>query len=187
VAVISRLLLITGRESQHPSRGKDQVTDQVSTPTSNYIDLAADIVSAFVSNNSVPATELPALIASVHGALQNVASPAQAKVEEKPTPAVPVKKSITPDGIISLIDGKPYKSLKRHITRHGMTPEQYRERYGLPRDYPMVAPAYAAKRSELAKASGLGQQRRKAAAKSADTGETVASKAPKKGGRKKAA
>jgi predicted transcriptional regulator len=163
------------------------VTDQVSTPTSNYIDLAADIVSAFVSNNSVPAAELPALIANVHGALQNVSNPAPQQTTEKPTPAVPVKKSVTPEAIISLIDGKPYKSLKRHLTGNGLTPEQYRERFGLPRDYPMVAPAYAAKRSELAKASGLGQQRRKVAAKSADTSEKVASKAPKKGGRKKAA
>lgn len=162
------------------------MTDQVSTPTSNYIDLAADIVSAFVSNNAVPASDLPSLIADVHGALQNVANPVQTKAEEKPTPAVPVKKSITPDAIISLIDGKPYKSLKRHLTGNGLTPEQYRERFGLPRDYPMVAAAYAAKRSELAKANGLGQQRRNAA-KTADTSEKIASKAPKKGGRKKAA
>ncbi len=162
------------------------MTDQVSTPTTNYVELAADIVSAFVSNNSVPTADLPALIASVHSALQNVATPVQAKTAEKPTPAVPVKKSVTPDAIISLIDGKPYKSLKRHLTRHGLSPAEYRERYGLPRDYPFVAPNYAAKRSELAKQSGLGQQRRNAA-KSADTSEKVASKAPKKGGRKKAA
>ena len=165
------------------------MTDQASSGTSsNYIDLAADIVSAFVSNNSVPATDLPALIASVHGALQSVANPAQTKAEEKPAPAVPVKRSVTPDAIISLIDGKPYKSLKRHLTGQGLTPAQYRERYGLPRDYPMVAPNYAAKRSELAKKSGLGQQRRKAAAKDAETGETVSGEAPsKKRGRKKAA
>ena len=135
------------------------MTDQVSTPTTNYVELAADIVSAFVSNNSVPTADLPALIASVHGALQNVVHPVQAKAEEKPTPAVPVKKSVTPDAIISLIDGKPYKSLKRHLTRHGLTPAQYREQFGLPWDYPFVAPNYAAKRSELAKQSGLGQQR----------------------------
>ncbi len=162
------------------------MTDQVSTPTTNYVELAADIVSAFVSNNSVPTADLPALITSVHAALQNVTNPAAAQPAEKPTPAVPVKKSVTPDAIISLIDGKPYKSLKRHLTRHGLTPAQYREQFGLPRDYPFVAPNYAAKRSELAKQSGLGQQRRNAA-KSADTGEAVASKAPKKGGRKKAA
>ncbi len=165
------------------------MTDQVSltNTSSNYIALAADIVSAFVSNNSVRATELPALIGSVHSALQNVANPAQPQVAEKPAPAVPVKKSITPEAIISLIDGKPYKSLKRHLTGKGLTPEQYREQFGLPRDYPMVAPAYAQKRSELARQSGLGQQRRKAAAKSANTGETVSAEAPKKRGRKKAA
>ncbi len=162
----------------------DQTSSTVTFP--NYMALAADIVAAFVSNNSVQAADLPALIANVHHALQNVANPAPPKVEEKPTPAVPVKKSITQDALISLIDGKPYKSLKRHLTGHGLTPEQYRERYGLPRDYPMLAPAYAKKRSELARSMGLGQQRRKAAAKSTDVGETVSAPA-KKGGRKKAA
>ena len=161
------------------------MTDQISS--SDYIGLAADIVSAFVSNNSVPVTELPALIGSVHAALQNVSNPIQVKAAEKPTPAVPVKKSVTPDAIISLIDGKPYKSMKRHLSRHGLTPAQYRERYDLPRDYPMVAASYAAKRSELAKSLGLGQQRRKAAPKSADTGETISAPAKKKSSRKKSA
>jgi predicted transcriptional regulator len=164
------------------------VTDQISSasPQSQYIELAADIVSAFVSNNSVPAADLPALISNVHAALQNVSNPVR---EEQPKfePAVPVKKSVTPEAIISLIDGKKYKSLKRHLNKHGLTPEQYRQRYGLPAEYPMVASAYAARRSELAKAAGLGQQRRKGAAKTADTSEAVADKAPKKRGRKKAA
>jgi predicted transcriptional regulator len=165
------------------------VTDQISTPASqpSSIELAADIVSAFVSNNSVPATELPNLISSVHSALQNASNPVPAQEVDKPVPAVPVKKSVTPDALISLIDGKSYKSLKRHLRRHELTPDQYRERYGLPRDYPMVAASYAAKRSELAKSNGLGQQRRKTAAKRADTAETVADKTPKKRGRKKAA
>ncbi len=165
------------------------MTDRVSsTSTSpNYIDLAADIVAAFVSNNSVPVTELPALIGSVHSALQNVGHPAPAQAAEKPMPAVPVKKSVTPDALISLEDGKPYKSLKRHLTGRGLTPAQYRQKWGLPQDYPMVAPNYAAKRSELARQSGLGQQRRKAAAKSADNAETVSAPAKKRGGRKKAA
>ena len=163
--------------------------DQVSStgPSANYIELAADIVSAFVSNNSVPATELPALISSVHSALQNVGNPAQIQPTEKPTPAVPVKRSITPDAIFSLIDGKPYKSLKRHLTKQGLSPAEYRERYGLPRDYPMVAASYAAKRSELAKRSGLGQQRRKGATESADTAEGSSEEAPKKRGSKKSA
>ncbi len=162
------------------------MTDQFSPSKPNFVELAADIVSAYVTKNAVPQSELPALIASVHGALQNVANPAPAATEKEYTPAVPVKKSVTPDAIISLIDGKPYKSLKRHLTKQGLTPAEYRQRYGLSKDYPMVAAAYAAKRSELAKASGLGQQRRNAA-KTADTSEKAVSKAPKKGGRKKAA
>jgi predicted transcriptional regulator len=165
------------------------VTDQISTSANqpNYIELAADIVSAFVSNNSVPSADLPNLIASVHSALQSVGNPAPAQAETRYEPAVPIKKSITPDTIISLIDGKRYKSLKRHLTGHGLTPALYRERYGLPSDYPMVASAYAARRSELAKAAGLGQQRRNTAAKKADTSETLAEKPAKKRGRKKVA
>ncbi len=165
------------------------MTDQISTSANqpNYIELAADIVSAFVSNNSVQSADLPNLIVSVHSALQNVGNPAPAQAETKYQPAVPIKKSVTPDAIISLIDGKRYKSLKRHLSKHGLTPAQYRERYGLPVDYPMVSSAYAARRSELAKAAGLGQQRRKTAPKTADTSETVTDKAPKKRGRKKAA
>ncbi len=156
--------------------------------TSNHINLAADIVSAFVSNNAVPSAELPELIASVHSALAKVANGQSEKPAEAPVPPVSIKKSITPDFLISLEDGRRYKSLKRHLTGQGLTPAQYREQYGLPRDYPMVAPNYAAKRSELAEQSGLGQQRRKAAAKDADTGETVGGEAPaKKRGRKKAA
>jgi predicted transcriptional regulator len=135
------------------------MSDQVSSAPPNFIELAADIVSAYVTKNAVPQGELPALISSVHSALQNVAKPAPAQTSEKPTPAVPVKKSVTADAIYSLEDGKPYKSLKRHITKLGMTPQQYREKWGLPKDYPMVAAAYAAKRSELAKTMGLGQKR----------------------------
>lgn len=135
------------------------MTDQVSPSASNYVELAADIVSAYVTKNSVQAGDLPALISSVHSALQNAASPTPAQSEEKRTPAVPVKKSVTPEAIISLEDGKPYKSLKRHLTKLGMTPQQYREKWGLPKDYPMVAANYAAKRSDLAKTMGLGQKR----------------------------
>ncbi|WP_236960559.1 MucR family transcriptional regulator [Methylobacterium durans] len=123
------------------------------------IDLTAEIVSAFVSNNSVPAAELPALLASVHGTLKGLArgtSQASADEVEKPTPAQ-IRKSVTPDALISFIDGKPYKALKRHLTRHGLDPYSYRQRYGLPADYPMVAASYAAQRSELARATGLGR------------------------------
>ncbi len=150
----------------------------------NYIELAADIVSAFVSKNAVPVAELPALIANVHGALRSVGSPAPKVEEIKLTPAVPVKKSVTADAIISLEDGRPYKSMKRHLNRLGLTPEQYRTKWSLPSDYPMVAPNYAAKRSELAKKLGLGQIR-KDRAKAAATSEKVSAPAAKKRGRKK--
>jgi predicted transcriptional regulator len=162
------------------------VTDKLSTPASatNYIELAADIVSAFVSNNSVPAAELPALIASVHGALQSASNPAPVEAP-KFEPAVSIKKSVTPDALISLIDGKPYKSLKRHLSKHGLSPQEYRQRYGLPSDYPMVAATYASKRSELAKRLGLGQQRRKRAAKAPTTSEKVSAPGAKKRGRKR--
>lgn len=160
------------------------------TTALNYIELAADIVSAFVSNNSVPAADLPSLIGNVHAALQNAGQPAPMQEETKPTPAVSIKKSVSPDYLISLEDGKQYKSLKRHLTKLGLTPEAYREKWDLPRDYPMVAANYAAKRSELAKSIGLGQMRSKSApVKTAanDTENTAPAKAAAKRGRKKAA
>ena len=129
----------------------------------NYIELAADLVSAFVSNNSVPATELPALIGTVHEALTKVASgSAQHPAEEpKKAPAISIKKSVQPDYIVCLDDGKRFKSLKRHLrTVYNLTPDQYRAKWGLAHDYPMVAPNYAATRSELAKKLGLGARRR---------------------------
>ena len=133
-----------------------------SVATSNYIELAADIVSAYVSNNSVPSGDLPSLISDVHGALLRVAGGQVEAPAEAPKPAVAVKKSVTPDYIVCLEDGKKFKSLKRHLrTQYSMTPEQYREKWGLPADYPMVAPNYAKARSELARSTGLGQKRRK--------------------------
>lgn len=130
--------------------------------SSNYIELAADIVSAYVSNNSVSAADLPALINDVHGALSRVSTGTVETVTEAPKPAVPLKKSVTSDYIICLEDGKKFKSLKRHLrTQYNMSPEEYREKWGLAADYPMVAPNYAAARSELAKKMGLGQQRGK--------------------------
>ena len=127
------------------------------------IGLAGDIVSAYVARNSVPVGELPALIGSVHSALSKLGSATEQTEAEPLTPAVSIKKSITPDFIICLEDGKRFKSLKRHLrTKYDLTPEQYRTRWSLPHDYPMVAPNYAAARSELAKNMGLGQQRRKA-------------------------
>ena len=128
----------------------------------DLIDLAADIVSAYVSNNTVPVADLPMLIADVHRALNDShAGLLETKVEPL-KPAVNPKKSIFPDHIICLEDGKQFKSLKRHLrTHYDLSPEEYREKWGLAVDYPMVAPNYAAARSELAKKMGLGQQRRR--------------------------
>jgi predicted transcriptional regulator len=126
-----------------------------------FIELAADIIAAYVSNNSVPVAELPALISNVHAALNGLTSGISqaAAAEEQVERATPsqIRKSITPDALISFIDGKPYKTLKRHLASHGLDPHSYRQRYGLSSDYPMVAASYAAQRSELAKAIGLGR------------------------------
>jgi predicted transcriptional regulator len=131
----------------------------------SFIELTASIVSAYVGNNPVPAAELPALISQVHGALTRVSGngAAPAAAEQPPAkPAVSVKKSMTAEYLVCLEDGKRFKSLKRHLrTQYGMTPEQYREKWGLPADYPMVAPNYAVARSQLAKQMGLGQQRKR--------------------------
>ncbi len=130
-----------------------------STISPNYIELSADIVSAYVSNNSVPAADLPSLLASVYAALTKTTQGQQTEPQAELIPAVPVKKSVTPDFIICLDDGKSFKSLKRHLrTTYDMTPEQYRAKWGLPADYPMVAPNYAKARSELAKRMGLGRK-----------------------------
>ena len=128
----------------------------------NYIELAADIVSAYVSNNSVPSGDLPTLINEVYGALVRATVGSVTQPVEPLKPAVPAKKSITNEFIICLEDGRKFKSLKRHLhTQYNMSPEEYREKWGLPPDYPMVAPNYAKARSNLAKQMGLGQQRRR--------------------------
>jgi predicted transcriptional regulator len=129
---------------------------------STLIDMTAEIVAAYVSANSVPAAELPGLIRSVHKALGGVSE--QVPVEAPPKePAVPVKKSITPEFLICLEDGRKFKSLKRHLrSKYGLSPEDYRAKWGLPKDYPMVAPNYARARSDLAKRMGLGQGGRRA-------------------------
>lgn len=162
------------------------------------VELAADLVSAYVSNNSLPSAELPALITQVHAALTGLSAPQAPKEEEiEKASTAQIKKSITPDALISFIDGKPYKTLKRHLTTHGLDIEGYRRRYGLPSDYPTVSANYSAARSALAKDLGLGQQRRKPAPKAADSDATVSeTPAPasrkggegrKTGGRRKAA
>jgi predicted transcriptional regulator len=136
--------------------------EQKKMTSTNNIELAADIVSAYVSNNSVPAADLPGLIHEVYGALTRVGSGVAPVPSEPPKPAVAVRKSITNEFLVCLEDGKKFKSLKRHLrTQYGLSPEQYREKWSLPADYPMVAPNYAKARSNLAKQMGLGQQRRR--------------------------
>jgi MucR family transcriptional regulator, transcriptional regulator of exopolysaccharide biosynthesis len=132
------------------------------TDEARCIQLTANIVSAYVSNNAVSSAEMPALISQVYSALMRVSKGAADAAPAAPlTPAVPVKRSITPEYLVCLEDGKKFKSLKRHLrTQYRMTPDQYRAKWNLPADYPMVAPNYAAARSQLAKQMGLGQQRR---------------------------
>jgi predicted transcriptional regulator len=159
------------------------------------LEQAAAIIIAYLSNNQVAASELPALIGSVRAALEGPAAGGQSAAEPAPVelvPAVAVKKSITPDYLISLEDGKKFKSLKRYLaTSHGMTPDDYRKKWGLADDYPMVAPNYAAARSALAKSMGLGRKRAdevEAAPEGVEVIETVeAAPKPKRGRAKKAA
>src|SRR5450631_1715114 len=130
----------------------------------DLVALSAEVVAAFVSNNSVPVAELPGLISSVHAGFMRLASGTAAAApqsSEALTPAVTVRKSVTPEYLICLDDGRKFKSLKRHLAILGMTPDQYRMKWGLPQDYPMVASNYAASRSALAKKIGLGQKRGK--------------------------
>ena len=125
------------------------------------LSLTSNIVAAHVSNNAVAPGDVPTLIRDVYDVLAEVGGTAP-KEEERPVPAVPIKKSVTPDYLICLEDGKKLKILKRHLkTAYGMTPEEYREKWGLPADYPMVSPNYARQRSQLAKEIGLGRQARK--------------------------
>jgi predicted transcriptional regulator len=149
----------------------------------NSLELTTDLVSAYVSHNPLPASDLPSLIETVHAALRRVGTSAVEPTPEAPKPPVPIRKSITPDRLISLEDGRPYQSLKRHLASRGLTPEAYRAKWGLPPSYPMVAPNYAQRRSELAKRIGLGQ-RRPAEPPAAPQG---ARPTPGRRGRKKAA
>ena len=158
------------------------MSEETQGQSPNFVELAAEIASAYVANNSLPAAELPALIGSVHTALNNLAKGAPLTAEDevqKITPAQ-VRKSITPDALISFIDGRAYKTLKRHLAGHGLDPHSYRQRFGLPSDYPMVAASYAAQRSELAKSIGLGRVGVRAAEMPAETVE-----APKNRSRRK--
>lgn len=141
-------------------------------PGSDVIEWVVEIVSSYVSNNSVPTAELPALLNNVHESLRKISVGQEEQPRQPPSPAVPIRKSIADDHLVCLEDGKSFKSLKRHLqTVHGMTPDQYRERWSLGRDYPMVAPAYAKARSALAKGMGLGASRRKAASEASEPAE----------------
>ncbi|MGH1570579.1 MucR family transcriptional regulator [Methylobacterium sp. P31] len=159
-------------------------------PTSqlDHVERTVDVVAAYVSNNSLPSAELPALIASIHEALNTIASgpsaPA-AEAVERPSPAQ-IRKSIRPDGLISFIDGKSYKTLKRHLTKHGLDPQSYRERFGLPADYPTTSANYSAQRSALAKSLGLGQPGRAQQAGKESAPAEEAAPAPAQGRRKAA-
>ena len=138
----------------------------------DLLELTAEIVAAYVSNNPLPSSEIGRVIADTYAAISNLHGRAAPPPEEKPVPAVPIKKSVMPDFIICLEDGKKFKSLKRHLaTSYDLTPDDYRARWNLPADYPMVAPNYAATRSQLARASGLG---RKAAAPESPTPQASA-------------
>ncbi len=147
-------------------------------PPLNLHELTAQIVAAQVAQSPVAADALPGLIHSVFQALSTVESPTSSSGGSRPEPAVPVKRSVSPDHIICLEDGKSFKALRRHIqNEHNLNPDQYRERWGLPRDYPMVASNYAEHRSKLAKSLGLGRPR-------GSTAAAAAGEAPKKRGRK---
>lgn len=143
------------------------------------ITLAADIVSAYVSNNHVQSAELPKLLSDVHEAIRGVSASGAPTVDAGPPKATPpeIRRSITPDYLISFEDGKQYKTLRRHLTLRGLTPEQYRAKWGLAPDYPMTSASYSEQRSELARALGLGQQRRKGIAKAAPE-ETISAPEP---------
>lgn len=137
------------------------ITDRTETNAGDYTfaQMTADVVSAYVENNPVPVSELQNLIANVHAALVKLGDNTAAAETEKQKPAVNPKRSVTDDYIICLEDGQKFKSLKRHLSSHyGMSPEQYREKWGLAADYPMVAPSYAAQRSKLAREMGLGRK-----------------------------
>ena len=133
-------------------------TDREELPEDQTLRMAVDIVTAYLSNNPLPAATIPDLIATVHGALANIGRPSEETPQTSRKPAVAVRKSVTPDYIVCLEDGKQLKMLKRYLrSNYSMTPAEYRAKWGLPADYPMVAPNYAKQRSEFAKQIGLGR------------------------------
>jgi predicted transcriptional regulator len=137
----------------------NDVNGLATLPDNDLIELSAEIVSAYVSHNALSPTDLARLIVEVHGTLKGLHSNETPEPAEELKPAVPVRKSVAPDYIVCLEDGKKFKSLKRHLrTHYNLSPEEYREKWGLPADYPMVAPNYSATRSRLAKDNGLGRK-----------------------------
>lgn len=131
--------------------------DRMDSASTDFATLTADVVAAYVSNNAVQMAELPNLIGTVHTALSEAANGKSSPAVEKPTPHMAINKTVTADFIVSLEDGRRYKTLRRHLARRGLTPEQYRAKWGLTPGYPMVAANYSKRRSELAKELGLGQ------------------------------
>ncbi|NGM35690.1 MucR family transcriptional regulator [Methylobacterium sp. DB0501] len=158
--------------------------DETANPHDQIVTLTADIISAYVSSNHLQSAELPKLIADVYAALNDMAQGGKAAPEPAHPKATPgeIRRSITHDYLISFEDGKSYKTLRRHLTLRGLTPEAYRQKWGLPHDYPMTSASYSEQRSELARSLGLGQQRRRSAARpeeegtgeAGDAGETLA-------------
>ena len=134
------------------------ITESQSAKTDDILRLTTDIVAAYVSNNTIPVSEVPTMIKNIHGTLGGLTGTSQGEISTAQKPVVPVKRSVTPDYIVCLEDGKKLKMLKRYLrSNYNMTPEEYRVKWGLPADYPMVAPNYAAQRSEFAKKIGLGR------------------------------
>jgi predicted transcriptional regulator len=151
---------------------------EVATTSSNddLLQMTADVVTAYVANNSIVRQDIPTLIENVHKAFASIQNgPEKIKIAEPLQPRLPIKKTITPDYLISLEDGRQYRTLKRHLRTAGLTPEEYRVKWGLPHDYPMVAPNYSEQRSQMAKTMGLGAQRKKPAKKASARRSVTAS------------
>jgi predicted transcriptional regulator len=167
------------RSLKQGARNKAMDAQQPDTAKLDVMGLTADIVSSFVSGNKMSVTDLPGFIGQIHAALSSAAIGKSEPEPQNLEPAVPIKNSVKPDYIVCLEDGKKFKSLKRHLrSSFNMSPEEYRAKWGLKFDYPMVAPAYAAKRSELAKSMGLGNLREKAKTAKADAKKGPAAKSP---------
>ncbi|MCJ2059221.1 MucR family transcriptional regulator [Methylobacterium sp. J-048] len=152
---------------------------------SRFVALASEIVSAYVSNNHVQSADLPKLLNDIHGAIQGVCAGGTAVAAPNKPTAQEIRRSVTPDFLISFEDGKPYKTLRRHLTLRGLTPEAYRAKWGLDPSYPMTAQSYSEQRSQLARSLGLGQQRRTSAAPAPEPEEPAAPPAKKRGARRK--